>query len=168
MNTVPAQSLVDAIIARYRRELTELHRAIYSGAAELDATPALPPGVVVKSVLDRFVNLSIQVSVGDTARAYPGCAVAAGSSTILVTVGAHHRQLRRSMRASRPEANAWACAVLGVNRAASGYYLGPLGCRGDGSPAALHYRLYLDPEHRPCSAPDPARPSSHEPLAVDA
>ncbi|MFC9768539.1 hypothetical protein [Rhodococcus jostii] len=162
METVSGRVTVDSelavrIAAIYRRQVASLRAVMFASSGEFpvehrsDGVSWSPPGISVRSLTDRFLNITVQVSTRSLVSALP-CdpTIEPGSWAVQLSVSAHHRRLHRTAAVPAGEGAAWSAAVFGP-WAEDAYYLGarthPLRCPD------LHYALYLGGRYQPMPRP---------------
>jgi len=159
-----AREVAAAVRRQRRAELTLVHRALFSAAAEYrHGQKPSDPGVIGKAVTDRHSRVSVVVSTTDLDEA----AAAAGEPApaqpgvweVHVSVAGHHRVLAdRRVALSAGEEEGWARAVFSPAWEDHAYYIGHSALVGP-EPIA-HYALFLGPDHKPVPVPpDWSRPT---------
>lgn len=157
--------LLAQVAKKYRGEVRSFQSGMFDDAAEFRAKTFQdwnPPSVVVRSLTDRFLNLSIILSHIPFEKAFPKDPDATGAHKIHLSVGSHHKELRSPSKTPPAEASAWAAAIFGP-WANDAYSLCAIVRNSIGRPPALHFALYVtgdgvprqpppgDLEHRPLS-----------------
>ncbi|NMM90679.1 hypothetical protein B2J88_41190 [Rhodococcus sp. SRB_17] len=148
--------LLSQVAKKYRREVRSFQSGMFDDAAEFRAKTFKdwdPPKVVVRSVTDRFLNVSVILSHISFEKAFPNELDDPDAVEIHLSVGAHHKELRTPMKVQAAEAVAWAAAAFGP-WASSAYWQGPIVGNAVGHPQALHFVLYVSGEGVPRQPPE--------------
>ncbi|WP_182262066.1 hypothetical protein [Rhodococcus sp. UFZ-B548] len=148
--------LLAQVVTKYRREVKQFQVGMFDHSAEFQAKPFKdwdPPSVVVRSVSDRFLNVSAILSHLSFEKAFPKELDDPEAVEIHLSFGAHHKKLRKPMKVPSAEAVAWAAAIFGP-WASSAYWQGPIVANTFGHPQALHFVLYVSGEGVPRQPPE--------------
>lgn len=166
MSDSDGEQLLAQIKRKYRREIAELNGHLFddSGDRMLFRSRKVedwnPPGITVRSLLDRHTTLTIMNSYEPIDDLDPHAPP--GGVLILLSVAGQHKLLQQPLPVPEAEADAWARAAFGP-WAARAYYQGPRGELRSKRTQALFYAVYLDHNRQPRANPDHTLP--HQPLA---
>ncbi|OZD03375.1 hypothetical protein CH275_16485 [Rhodococcus sp. 06-235-1A] len=140
------------VLTRYRREISQFHAEFLdeTGIMQINNFPEwIPPRFIVKSLVDKYLNVSIIGSLSVIEIQPPdSCQII----EFHLSVGAHHRLLNSQSRVPEMDALAWAAAIFGP-WAEESYFVGPEVVTAAGLSQVLGFSLYISDKGLPCHPP---------------